>query len=53
MRYLVDTVVLVRPFTRNPNIGRQARTVFREIETNKDTILTNLIAPFTGQNYYE
>ncbi|MDM8524222.1 hypothetical protein QUF80_12700 [Desulfococcaceae bacterium HSG8] len=44
MRYLVDTVALVRHFTRNPNIGMQARTVFREIETNKDTIIVSVVS---------
>ncbi len=44
MRYLVDTVALVRHFTGNPNIGRQARTVFREIETNEDTIIVSVVS---------
>lgn len=43
MRYLVDTVALVRHFAGNPNIGRRARTVFREIETNKDTIIVSVV----------
>ncbi len=44
MRYLVDTVALVRHFTGNPNIGRQAKTVFREIETNEDTIIVSVVS---------
>ncbi len=44
MRYLVDTIALVRHFTRNPNIGRQARTVLREIETTNDTIIVSVVS---------
>ncbi len=44
MRYLVDTVAIVRHFTRNPNMGRKAKTIFGRIRVSDDTIAVSVVS---------
>ncbi len=44
MRYLVDTVAIVRHFTRNPNMGRKAKAILGRVRVSDDTIAISIVS---------